>query len=176
MRGNDSGFQELVTASLRISRGCARWDADCPETAIAHAAHAQHYERQLLEVLQPPVRRARNSSTLQVRQVYHLLVHQTARIHASTHACERSSAATRTSKAQKDPLLLSCSRADMPASGGRGCNSASLLAMRSIGIRTTAKNMDRMANPFAARVTTPWSQAKIASSYNRVTRSHRAVM
>ena len=75
--------------------------------------------------------------------------------------------------AQNDPLLLNCSRAEMPASGGRGCcdlrsdavlalvyvsasgrltNSDSLLAIRSIGIRNRAKKRDNMAKPFAARV------------------------
>src|ERR1700712_5227106 len=48
--------------------------------------------------------------------------------------------------------------------------------MRSTGMMKRKKKSESMANPFAARVTTPWSQAKIASSYSLVTRSQRAVI
>jgi len=48
--------------------------------------------------------------------------------------------------------------------------------MRSMGMMNRKKRTERMAKPLAALATTPWSQAKIASSYSRVTRSQRAVM
>ena len=68
-------------------------------------------------------------------------------------------------------------------------------ASLSTGTMIKKKNIDRIANPLAARAykimnqlsslqyyfqkpltTTPWSQANMASSYSRVTRSHLAVM
>lgn len=68
-------------------------------------------------------------------------------------------------------------------------------ATLSTGIMTRKNKIDKIAKPLAARAyggkdqlvytqhpysilptTTPWSQAKIASSYNRVTRSHLAVI
>jgi hypothetical protein len=65
--------------------------------------------------------------------------------------------------------------------------------MREIGMRNSRNRTVRAVKPFAARVCrsvneehmaewalqhtmTPWSQAKMASSYKRVTRSQRAVM
>ena len=51
----------------------------------------------------------------------------------------------------------------------------SCAATRVMGSIKRKKNTDSTAKPFAARMTTPWSQANIASSYKRVTRSQRAV-
>jgi hypothetical protein len=95
---------------------------------------------------------------------------------------------------QNEPRRLSCSLAEMPREPLRGCwqnisfgfivmrsrqihtVTTSRKAIRSMGRMNKKKKSDRTAKPFTARVMTPWSQANIASSYRRVTRSNRAVM
>lgn len=122
-----------------------------------------------------PARRDLNFSILRALPECRLLAHQRARIRASTHSCgwSCSHCGSRCVQAysQNEPRRLSCSRADIPASGVRGCwsfrldqclrvvytpgrltSSVSRAAMRSTGIRTATKKMDRIANPFAARV------------------------
>jgi hypothetical protein len=54
-------------------------------------------------------------------------------------------------------------------------SSVSCAARCATGSTSRRKMTDNSPTPFAALVTTPWSQAKIASSCKRVTRSQRAV-